>query len=610
MIRELSELGKSLREKSAKDKFIHDALKDEAISIDLIIKEDGSFERFDVIEKIIHPAEAITAKKGKARLLLDKAEEVLCYYELIQDDIKEQNKRKKAAQFKHKLFIEKLNKYRDLSELKAVFAFFEKNKVKGLEKALSLFEEQVGGKARSGNIAFRLKAKDIRVHEEPSVYKSIVENYKAEQVSKMEGGSTRCSICGKNIFPIALLHEKIKGVPPFDDGQSANRSLISFKYDAYQSYNLDRGFNSFVCTNCAKLYSEGLNWLLSPKGFKLNEKGKEIPIYPYRKTFGDTAMVFWTRSNNPVSEIDMLEDPKAGDVAKLIDSVSAGKAKSYLKAEHFYSCTLSGAAARIAVRDWIEQSLYDLKQSIALWFEDIVIVRYNFDLKRNEIYYSRLYDLARCSRNEKEEKDPTLSRVAVYLWNAALKNNFPPMWILASVLKRIRVDDKGVTPERAALIRLILNRNNKKGGFMLKEKIDMENTSTAYICGRIFSVLEGIQRAALGKDLNAGIRDRFFSFASTNPSSAFGRLMKMSQNHLSKVKGEKPGLAVILDKELQNLFSKVNGFPVIFTLEEQGQFAIGYYHQKHDTFKRAAENKELKAAIEINDENNEKGEKL
>jgi CRISPR-associated protein Csd1 len=301
-------------------------------------------------------------------------------------------------------------------------------------------------------------------------------------------------------------------------------------------------------------------------------------------------MIFWTKQNRNVAEIDLLEEPKPGEIANLIDSITKGKASS-IDPDQFYSCTLSGAAARIAIRDWIEQSLFDFKSSIAKWFKDIAIERYNFDLKRNEIQYSRLYDLARCSRNEKEKKDTTLSRVAVFLWAAALKSNSPPLWILTSVLKRIRVDEKGVTPERAALI-------------MIKEKLDLENTSTAYICGRIFSVLEGIQRAALGKDLNAGIRDRFFSSASTNPSSAFGRLMKMSQNHLSKVKGEKPGLAVILDKELQELFSKVSGFPVVFTLEEQGQFAIGYYHQKHDTFKRAAENKELKDAIEVHVENN------
>jgi len=604
MICELSELGKSLREKSANDKIIHDALKDEAISIDLIIKEDGSFERFDVIEKIFRPAEALTSKKGRARLLLDKAEEVLGYHE---------------EQKKHEWFINKLEEYRDLSELKAVFAFYKKNSSKGLDKALSLFEEQVGEKVRTGNIAFHIKGKDVRVHQEASVYKTIIRKYEIWEKNELKKSKCNCSICGKTDHPVVdIPHGMIKNVP---DGQPSGCALVSYNEKAFESFNLIGNNNSSICTHCALTYVEGLNWLMANGSSQTvqDAKGKDKEIFKYtnRRNFGsDTAMVFWTRGNKPISEIDMLEEPNPGDVAKLIDSVGAGKAKSYLKSEHFYSCTLSGAAARIAVRDWIELSLFDIQQSIAEWFKDIAIERYNFQTEKDEVYYFRLnkYQLEKIFH--KENKDATLSRVAIHLWSAALKKTTPPLWMLTEILKRIRVmeTDKekkkkdSITPDRIALMKLILNRNNKKGGFMLKEKLDMENTSTAYICGRIFSVLEGIQRAALGKDLNAGIRDRFFSFASTSPSSAFGRLMKMSQNHLSKVKGEKPGLEKFFDKELQELFSKVNGFPVIFTLEEQGQFAIGYYHQKHDTFKRAAENKELKVAIEINDENNGKGE--
>jgi len=128
----------------------------------------------------------------------------------------------------------------------------------------------------------------------------------------------------------------------------------------------------------------------------------------------------------------------------------------------------------------------------------------------------------------------------------------------------------------------------------MQEKLDVGNRTAAYTCGRIFAVLESVQRAALGKDINAGIRERFFAFASTNPSAAFGRLMKLSQNHLTKLKGEKPGLAVVLDKELQALFKNIDAFQAVFSLEEQGQFSIGYYHQKEHQFNKT----ELKETVE------------
>ena len=117
--------------------------------------------------------------------------------------------------------------------------------------------------------------------------------------------------------------------------------------------------------------------------------------------------------------------------------------------------------------------------------------------------------------------------------------------------------------------------------------LDEKNNTPAYTCGRIFAHLERIQYHAIG-DVNAGIRERFFSFASTMPATAFGRLMKLSQHHLSKIKGEKVGLSINLDKELQALLSLIEGaqFPTTLSLEEQGSFAIGYYHQREKQFSK------------------------
>jgi len=72
----------------------------------------------------------------------------------------------------------------------------------------------------------------------------------------------------------------------------------------------------------------------------------------------------------------------------------------------------------------------------------------------------------------------------------------------------------------------------------------------------------------------------------------------LSQNHISKLKHEKPGLAVILDRQLQELCSLIVGFPAIFTLEEQGQFALGYYHQKQQNYDNYKNNTELQTIIE------------
>ncbi|MBZ0157746.1 MAG: type I-C CRISPR-associated protein Cas8c/Csd1 [Alphaproteobacteria bacterium] len=581
MIKELSELGKTIRAGKTESELVHDAIKKEPISIEVVIANDGSFREFQLVDNKLTDAEAITAKKGKARLLLDKAEEVLCYGG-------EKSKKK------HELFLDKLSKYQELPELIPVMAFYKQNKVNGVETALEKFMSAFPDeKNRKGNIGFRIESEGNRIHEKAEILKKVIAVYETTQNALLSNSQKNCSVCGKSDYPAEdIPHGMIKRVP---DGQSSGCALVSYNENAFESYDLKGNNNSSICTNCAKTYVEGLNWLLSA-GNEISiktKKGKDKKEFRYsnRKNFGsDTAMVFWTRKNKKVEEIDYLEAPNPADVARLIDAVASGTERDgrYLEPDQFYSCTLSGSAARIAVRDWIETSLFDFRRSIAEWFQDIAIAEYDRDSEITQTHYARLYDLARsCQRKNSDgsydKDDPSLARVATNLWNAALRNTSPPWWILAKVIQRARLD--GVTADRAALIKLILNRHISGGDIMITEKIMEGSRPVAYICGQIFAKLESIQYAALG-DRNAGIRERYFTYAMTSPASAFGRLFNLNSKHFTKLKSDKPGLAVTLDKELQELCKDVDiyCFPSAFSLEQQGQFAIGYYHQRQLQF--------------------------
>lgn len=266
MIRELSELGKKIREENVGKKIIHDAIKDEPVSIDLVIRKDGSFRKFEVIEKIVRPAEAITAKKGKARLLLDKAEEVLCYH---------------GESKKHELFISKLDEYKELKILRPVLNFYGENRINGLDAALAKFEEQVGEKERGGNIAFRILNDDCRLHEKKEIYDAIIDKYEQSQSEKLTKMVNFCSICGTSQYPVEdIPHGMIKRVP---DGQTSGCALVSYNDDAYESYLLKGNLNSSICTNCARTYTEGLNWLLSNGNRQIIDagKGKQKEVFRY-----------------------------------------------------------------------------------------------------------------------------------------------------------------------------------------------------------------------------------------------------------------------------------------------------------------------------------------
>lgn len=116
--------------------------------------------------------------------------------------------------------------------------------------------------------------------------------------------------------------------------------------------------------------------------------------------------------------------------------------------------------------------------------------------------------------------------------------------------------------------------------------LDRENTNHAYLCGRLFAVLERIQRNAAEGELNRTIKDTYFSSACGNPAAVFPRLMKLAQYHLTKddyAKGDSILIGEITDK--------LEGeFPKTLPLNEQGRFILGYYHQHQSFFTKKSDN--------------------
>ena len=125
-------------------------------------------------------------------------------------------------------------------------------------------------------------------------------------------------------------------------------------------------------------------------------------------------------------------------------------------------------------------------------------------------------------------------------------------------------------------------------------QLDQENPNPAYRCGRLLAVLEEAQRAAI-PNLNTTVVDRFYGTASSAPASVFSRLLKGVQPHLAKLLRDNRGAHFAIQGRLEQILSGLSAdaaFPRILTLEEQGLFALGYYHQ------RAHSRAEMLAAVE------------
>jgi CRISPR-associated protein Csd1 len=166
--------------------------------------------------------------------------------------------------------------------------------------------------------------------------------------------------------------------------------------------------------------------------------------------------------------------------------------------------------------------------------------------------------------------------------------------ILAGILRRLRAEGaKGFYAARMALIKLTLIRK----GIHVTDTLDKDELDPAYLYGRLLSIFEQIQYDALG-DVNANVVDKFYGTFSAAPALVFSRLFANSQNHMRKLKSENPGAYVNDDKLISEVVGLLPASPPRghLSLQDQGRFALGYYHQRARRFQDIATRKAAKAA--------------
>lgn len=560
MFAELVELGRRVHKG-------HDALGTEKCAWDIVIDNEGNFRKLIPCDKMIE-AEKLSAKKGKARLLLDKPEETLLGYRVQKEssgnlEDKEGNKTEEVKKFER--YFDKLEEYKSIPELAPVFSFY--SKPQEVKKAIDAFE----GK-KSGNMTFMLESSNIRFVSLQCVHDAIKRKYEEKLCAKNDG-CRRCAICGSNKFPIL---DESHGSIRMPRGQSAGSMLVSYNTNAFESYNLKGNLNSGICTKCARNYIEALKFLTTNGHETLSPKGeKEFKYTNRQKISDDTIVLFWTKKTD--DNIDPWSDicqPTAERVKRLFSSVALGDSKR-VETEvdnYFYCCTLSSAAARIAIRDWMAVSVSQYQNNLKQWFDDIATI------KDGKIYYpginTILYNCIKKKAKPTQSDFKAKARIGTMLWHAALTNTSLPLMILQSVLSQIEHDKSKYgcfNEEKSTVIRLVLNRYNKKK-YKMKNELDQENGSKAYLCGRLFALICKLQFKAQGA-VNSSIKDRFFASASNAPARVMGLLLtKYVPIYEKKTKGA-------YHTPITEIAAKIEHFPSKFSITERGEFALGYYYQ-------------------------------
>jgi len=385
-----------------------------------------------------------------------------------------------------------------------------------------------------------------------------------------------CLISGETA-PIARLHPAIKGIL---GGQSSGGAIVSFNKESFESLGKEQGANAPISEQAAFTYTTVLNYLLRREN-------------RHCLTIGDASTVFWAEAPDDSSAeaeesffFDMMTVTDGEENQKVFDilqQIAKGRplkeiAPNLHADTHFYILGLAPNASRISIRFWLNTTFGQLAQNLAAHWQDLAIEPCPWQTPPS--IWRLLIQTAPLGKTE------NISPVLAGEMTRAVINGTPyPMSLLSQLLARIRADGDA-NGLRIAMIKAILARKFRKG--LIKEgvpmSLDKESKNPAYLLGRMFAVLERIQYQALG-DINAGIADRYYGSASAVPFSVFPRLLVGARHHLSRLRKDKPGLAVNLDKDLGEIISALpQNYPRHFSIDEQGRFSIGYYQQKQSYF--------------------------
>lgn len=467
----------------------------------------------------------------------------------------------------------------DSPAARAILAYFDRWDPAQAATHLLLAEQwkEITGNA---NLIFGYEAADHShsfVNDDPAIQNAWQTHYN----DRSAGADTvQCLITGKQA-PAALVHPSIMGV---QGAQSSGAALVSFNAPAFCSYGHKQGDNAPVSKYAAFAYTTALNRLLADRN--------------HCKHVGDTTILCWAENAEPVYQDAMSmflfgADEAAGiqesDVQAALKRLSAGQTVPFLEKElspdqHFYLLGLAPNASRLSVRFFLRDTFGSFAQNLQKHAEEMAIDCSEKEKFRTLPIWAVVNETTRTVPGQPAKPSPQL---AGDLLRAVLTGGRYPATLLNGVTLRIRAE-QAVTRGRAAVIKAYYLRNYPTE--LNKEVYTVslsETTNVPYLLGRLFSVLEAVQKAA-NPGINTTIKDRYFNAACATPGMAFPTLLRLSQKHLRKLND---GLATYYNSQITELMAQLpeSGFPARLSLPDQGKFAIGYYHQAQKRFAKKNE---------------------
>ena len=459
---------------------------------------------------------------------------------------------------------QKLLRNVDTPAARAILAFFDSWQPENAQSHPALadcWQELMKG----ANLVFRVNG--MFAQDDPRIRSAWDASYGGQ-----EGERQQCLVTGNLDVPEAV-HPAVKGVA---GAQSSGAAIVSFNAPAFCSYGKEQSLNAPVGKYAAFAYTAALNYLLSDKSNV--------------HRIGDTTVVCWAEGAEPQYSLfaslslfgdDLPEGLSDNDLRSALDSLSQGLPSEELKLDPsrpFYILGLAPNAARLSVRFFCRNSFGNLMKNV------------NEHHKRMEIVGKRypitpLWAMLRETVNRNTTDKSPSPVMAGATARAIFMGTAYPASLLEATMLRIRAE-RDITPGRAAILKAyyIQNYNDEE---VTTVSLNETSTNIPYTLGRLFEIYEEVQEKA-NPSINATIKDKYFNAASATPATIFPILGNLCQKHLRKLE---IGSRIHLDSQISQIKSILGEtYPIRLSLQEQGSFDLGYYHQKQYRYTKKEEN--------------------
>lgn len=426
--------------------------------------------------------------------------------------------------------------------------------------------------------------------------------------SKKEKNQVRgeCSVCGRENILVGKipLGVKLAGTTP----------LHSLNADAFISFLA--GTATFkkahlgLCFECGDTASRAFNYLSNSDQHRrtlLYDKDK-------RDSLANQIALFWVKATAPIKigetllDFSNLDEIDFGAALAVTSGKSAQATASQLLEllklpwtavdsnlslddYSFYLGIFSPNIGRIALRELLVVSITTLKKNLLRFLEATRMTSSWGDPAQPFPIGTIIQAL--------ESNSPNLLRG---LLRSAYLGYDPPQGLWTAAVNRFHNPNILQDPREAWRLQALASALKIGIFYHTKEaetmsELNPQYVSQAYHCGRLLAVLERAQQIhyyhRYKKRLDTTIVNRAYGGCSVSPAVTLGGLLRLaSTSHLPEA-GERINKLI---EEISDELVRLGGMPKTLTLAEQGEFGLGFYHQRATL--RSLQSNEEKEPIE------------